>query len=495
MIKKLFLTISLLVSVSICAFAGPEATYNKLHITYEWLSNGDVDMNFSKVLTYNTHSSFNDLFGETFVMYNPQYQTVTVNESYTVQKDGTKIVTPENAFNEVLPRSAANAPDHNYLRELVITHTGLELGATVYLDYTIHTKAGYWQALDIDVPFYERAFIDDACLNVIVPTGTPVNDFVSGQAVTSKSTANGKDTYTYAYKNLTANPGEALSAPYNDAIARVVLNTYPADFNPFDIIYKAEPEGRPGAPRMGMGLGMDMMYILRTLRTKEDVVNYVNSQIATCPLTLQETGYRMRTMAEIMASCYATNAEKAMLTSSLLRMTRQESALYPVYPTSALRQVGDKLALASLTGISTEAQKEPATLVVDEKTNIALTHKDAIYALYSLPTPKGGVATFRLGTLNTQRLTPMELPRKVDETHTYVVTCEDGVKLDAPDREKHVSNAIGSVDITFKWSGTSLIITRALKINETYITPAQYPDLRALINTWNTASWQSIIVK
>ena len=107
-----------------------DGTYKSIVSEYTLGTDGSITQRVSKVLKYNTHHSFFKLFGETFVIYNPEYQKVKVDTSYTIQKDGTIIKTPANAFNYVLPSMAAKAPDYNKLPELVITHTGLELGAT-----------------------------------------------------------------------------------------------------------------------------------------------------------------------------------------------------------------------------------------------------------------------------------------------------------------------------------------------------------------------------
>lgn len=223
-------------------------------------------------------------------------------------------------------------------------------------------------------------------------------------------------------------------------------------------------------------------------------MEYVNSRLALSPLTLQQTGYRMRPVDRILASAYGTQAERMLLAATLLTSMRQTVKVYPVYPASAIRQAGEALGLASMTGIALEPQQEAATLTVNEKSAIALTRKDAQHALYTLSAPKGGIASFRLGTLNTQRVSPLELPRPVDETYEYTISCDDGVKLDAPNREKHLANAVGSVDIVYQWKGQSLVITRSLKINQHVIPAAQYAEFRALMNLWNTPSWQQVIV-
>ena len=124
-------------------YAADEARYGL--VSEEWTLNpdGSREYRYQMELTLFTHTAMNNTYGETFIAYDPKYQQLKINEAYTKQKDGTIIRTPENAFVEVLPSYAADAAYYNRLKEMVVVHTGLELGATIYLDYTIQTKAGY----------------------------------------------------------------------------------------------------------------------------------------------------------------------------------------------------------------------------------------------------------------------------------------------------------------------------------------------------------------
>ena len=65
-------------------------------------------MLFRSELTLFTHAAMNGLYGESFIVYNPAYQELKIHESYTRQKDGKIVKTPENAFVEVLPAAAAS---------------------------------------------------------------------------------------------------------------------------------------------------------------------------------------------------------------------------------------------------------------------------------------------------------------------------------------------------------------------------------------------------
>lgn len=120
-----------------------EAEFKKIKESWTLQADGTQVYRQSKVLTLYTHTAMNRTYGESFITYDPRYQTLQIHESYTRQKDGNIVKTPANALVEVLPSAAANAPAFNALREMVVVHTGLELGATIYLDYSITTKPGY----------------------------------------------------------------------------------------------------------------------------------------------------------------------------------------------------------------------------------------------------------------------------------------------------------------------------------------------------------------
>lgn len=66
-------------------------------------ADGSQEFRYDMELTLFTHTAMNGTYGESFIVYNPQYQELKINSSYTKQKDGTIIKTPDNAFVEVLP--------------------------------------------------------------------------------------------------------------------------------------------------------------------------------------------------------------------------------------------------------------------------------------------------------------------------------------------------------------------------------------------------------
>ncbi len=148
-----------------------DARYLLLKKEYIFNTDGGYTLNYEHRLEYKTYHSFHRLFGETFVVYNPEYQTLKINRMQTTMANGKLIAGPQNALNEVLPSWAANSGAYNQLREMVITHTGLEIGAVADLSYTIESKKpslGYIQVLE---PLRINMPVDDLELVFVVPEG------------------------------------------------------------------------------------------------------------------------------------------------------------------------------------------------------------------------------------------------------------------------------------------------------------------------------------
>jgi hypothetical protein len=120
-----------------------DAEYLKITKEYILHEDGSYDFHLRKELKLLTYFSFQRLYGETFIVYNPGYQKLKINEAYTVMADGKKVVAPDNAFNEVLPGFARDVAAYNNLREMVVTHTATEIGSVINLDYTIGTSKGF----------------------------------------------------------------------------------------------------------------------------------------------------------------------------------------------------------------------------------------------------------------------------------------------------------------------------------------------------------------
>ena len=122
----------------------PDAEYNLIRRSYTLNADGSMDIRYRKelkLLRNRAITAYADK-GETFIEYNPAFEELTINECYTIRPDGSKVVTPPNAFVRQLPSGCADCGRYNGIREMAIVHTGLEYNCTIVLDYTLRRKSG-----------------------------------------------------------------------------------------------------------------------------------------------------------------------------------------------------------------------------------------------------------------------------------------------------------------------------------------------------------------
>ena len=86
-----------------------DAVYEEMTHEYVLQPDGSTLYTYSHKLRLLTPYAFTRADGESFITYNPEYQKLTVLRSVTTMRDGRKVESPFNAYNEVLPRAAAGA--------------------------------------------------------------------------------------------------------------------------------------------------------------------------------------------------------------------------------------------------------------------------------------------------------------------------------------------------------------------------------------------------
>lgn len=303
--------------ISSAVLAASEAEYKKISKTYTLHSDGSQEYRYYMELTLFTHTAMNRTYGESFILYNPEYQELKINSSYTRQKDGTVIKTPENAFVEVLPRQATDAPAYNHLKEMVVVHTGLELGATIYLDYSILSKPGYLPELDICDPICQTSPIKEYIIDVSVPENKSLSyNLGSDNMKPVIKTANGEKRLTWHIKNLAAISREPLSTGLQGDVLFFTATTYPSAKEALSVIKKQFVDKNNEAVK-----SLSASIIKNELTGKGKlfaVLAYVTDELSSSPLSLVETGFRIRPVEDVISSAYGTEAEKINLLAGLL---------------------------------------------------------------------------------------------------------------------------------------------------------------------------------
>lgn len=519
--------------------AESEAEFRKLSKTYTLRADGSQELRVQKELTLFTHAAMNGLYGETFIVYDPEFQELTIHESYTRQKDGTVIKTPSNALVEVLPSSAANAPAYNHLKEMVVVHTGLELGATIYLDYSIVSKAGYLPELDVCCPVKELSPVKEFIFRLNVPAGKSVRyELLNASAKPVIAQGNGMKSFIWTLKDVVPRPYAYPSGRGNLGLVQAVASgmmpvfvasTWPGYTEAVKYLQKqfavgntSVVEGKVAELTQGLEGNPQAM--------RNAIANYMAGlyQLGHCNVSLQDAGYRLRPASEVITSAYGTQAELVNLDVTLQRAAGLEAdvAVCALRPSvDGNRGLATVMSLVcqskkmpekvALTGTE-EACLQPFMTITDlqgkklmlesylgakevRTTDTLEVKSDKLQELadgwgivpLSDPTPVRSLYAYAGNTSISEKIL---LPRTVDCALETIVRLPEGMKWSGH-ADKEISNACGKVVFSYKAVKGGVKVTRSIRIDRQLQTPANYKELYALLSEWRDTNNHTLVVK
>lgn len=519
--------------------AESEAEFRKLSKTYTLRADGSQELRVQKELTLFTHAAMNGLYGETFIVYDPEFQELTIHESYTRQKDGTVIKTPSNALVEVLPSSAANAPAYNHLKEMVVVHTGLELGATIYLDYSIVSKVGYLPELDVCCPVKELSPVKEFIFRLNVPAGKSVRyELLNASAKPVIAQGNGMKSFIWTLKDVAPRPYAYPSGRGNLGLVQAVASgmmpvfvasTWPGYTEAVKYLQKqfavgntSVVEGKVAELTQGLEGNPQAM--------RNAIANYMAGlyQLGHCNVSLQDAGYRLRPASEVITSAYGTQAELVNLDVTLQRAAGLEAEV----AVCALRpSVDGNRGLATVMSLVCQSKKMPEKVALtgteeaclqpfmtitdlqgkklmlesylgakEARTTDTLEVKsDKLQELadgwgivpLSDPTPVRSLYAYAGNTSISEKIL---LPRTVDCALETIVRLPEGMKWSGH-ADKEISNACGKVVFSYKAVKGGVKVTRSIRIDRQLQTPANYKELYALLSEWRDTNNHTLVVK
>lgn len=519
--------------------AESEAEFRKLSKTYTLRADGSQELRVQKELTLFTHAAMNGLYGETFIVYDPEFQELTIHESYTRQKDGTVIKTPSNALVEVLPSSAANAPAYNHLKEMVVVHTGLELGATIYLDYSIVSKAGYLPELDVCCPVKELSPVKEFIFRLNVPAGKSVRyELLNASAKPVIAQGNGMKSFIWTLKDVAPRPYAYPSGRGNlglvQAVASGMMPVFVASTWPgyTEAVKSLQKQFAVGNTSVVEGKVAELTQGLEgnPQAIRNAIANYMAGlyQLGHCNVSLQDAGYRLRPASEVITSAYGTQAELVNLDVTLQRAAGLEAEV----AVCALRpSVDGNRGLATVMSLVCQSKKMPEKVALtgteeaclqpfmtitdlqgkklmlesylgakEVRTTDTLEVKsDKLQELadgwgivpLSDPTPVRSLYAYAGNTSISEKIL---LPRTVDCALETIVRLPEGMKWSGH-ADKEISNACGKVVFSYKAVKGGVKVTRSIRIDRQLQTPANYKELYALLSEWRDTNNHTLVVK
>lgn len=504
--------------------AQTDAEYKYVKHEYRISESGTIVEHHRKELTIFTHMAMNKAYGETFIEYDPTYQSIHINESYTQRPDGSIVQTPQNAFVDVLPSTASAAPDFNKLREKVVVHTALELGATIVLDYTITTKPGFGifalnQRLQEDSPI-KKLYISVEGVNQddysIELYGT-IDRMLTWQG--NKYTATLYDLSALSHEKFLPSGGRN----------EVRLLCAPKDKGYISALFSKESV--PELKQIADSLLRNTTDSSLTARSNS-LIQYVRTRFAHTPLTFHNTGERLRPLLSIIRSGYATQAERNTLLAMLLRSIGIQADVVGVWPsfnsealcstrnvkswlTRIVQPTGttfwnaetgtkvnpnltaDSERLLTTQGEEIPTQGEPLLVRYSDTLRLQKEGADKSgYLICTLPSHTEGADGWGIGMLPNFRESDLELPSMLDEEGTFFLKPEAGLSLVGTPKEIKMVKPCGEMSQTSELlpNGTWRI-TRRLKIYETHYYATQYHALRELLTEWVTPSFKTLLFK
>ncbi len=346
--------LSLFILLTVPGFSAPsEAEYVKLSETWDLLPDGSQEYRCYKELTLFTHTAMNGTYGETFIVYNPLFQELKIHDSYTRQKDGTIVRTPENAFVEVLPRNAEKAPAYNHLKEMVIVHTGLELGATIVLDYSILSKPGYLPTLDVCRQLNQSSPVREYQLAFNLPAGIAAHYTTLGLTQEpGQITSADRRHYKWTFRNLKAASRDPQVQLQNGDVPALLFHTFA------NLQETVQTLGRQlDSPSAVAQLAAQLTKNATSETEKLQAIHqYLLTQVDHCSLSLSESGFRLRPAAQVIQTAYGTDIEKINLLSALLNAADIPAVPVAAYYVAAepancgLQTIGELLVVAEAEG-------------------------------------------------------------------------------------------------------------------------------------------------
>lgn len=317
-----------------------DAIFKKIKKEHIFHSDGSIEYKYYKELKLLTPYAFNRLFGETFIIYNPDFQKLKIHQAYTIMNDGRKVEAPENAFNEVLPRAAANYPAYNQMKEMVVTHTGLDVGCTIYLEYSIISNPPFIKEMIGTEILEESVPVENYEIVLSVPARRGLRFDLLNSSVKPEESNDGKyRSYNWKFSNLSQKSFEQASPEHYKTAPVINFSTFMDDASAMKAMANQEAYLEKGLP---ISLTDAVKKILadtndpmaQALAIQKMMVNDINTK----NIPLDWHNYKLQTPRKVWDANVGSELEKTILLAKALEFAKMKTQIVGFYPLSLLSQ-------------------------------------------------------------------------------------------------------------------------------------------------------------
>ena len=460
-------------------------------LRHEWTVNADGSSDYHyrhevQILRNRALTAYADK-GETFVVYNPDIEELTVNEVYTLRADGSRVNMPQNAYIYQLPSECADCGRFNHMRELAMVHTGMELGCIIVVDYTLHRN---YDLVNETMQLVRECPVERLEVKVQVPQGQELNVQLNDPKVLTFKATEERNTTSYS---LTATD---VPQTFVDSYLPPAEQLYPTlHFFNGAIEFIAAADDTPAAEAHAALRSIAESSVANCGTDGDrDIVRavhgFVLNNIHLNDIHPSHLGYVYSTPTQVRQSGCGTAVDKAVLLAAMLSelglparvigdnydevAVRLDSMEYrlSVRSPKEMELIGKAVDEVNVSTLAGTIEVEPNKLEGD---------------FYSLSLPAiPGEPTTKASKMALTRTAPL-MGQACDLQCDITIPLPKGIKMVKGKVEKKMSfNGVGSLEISIKQSGSKLKVVRNLKLEKSLISPAEYAAYRQLVAAWQS---------
>lgn len=460
----------------------PDARYKLIRESYTINDDGTSDIQYRKEITLYRNRAITAYAdkGETFIMYNPAFETLTINESYTMRADGSKVETPKNAFIDQLPSECTRCGRFNGLREMAIVHTALEPNCTIVLDYTIHRLHPWF---DLVINMQKDCPVDRYELTFAYPSDTKI------------------------YSNYEPKDGSNMSQTGFSVVREDIPQSWADPYLPDDVgkLYQVRFCHLPEYSYNQTSYITEAKQLVEDLQEDNDSAHYaanicqwVMQNVNENAIPYDKLGFQYAFGRETFRSNCGTLMDKALLMADLLTMAGFEASVNNPKP----QPDGDFAEVVTYTvngkKVRYPLRKQPAVPVTVVRADatlpfdpIPLIGNPSPYYRFVLP-KETGTYSMNPALLTSVRKAPLAVA-PIDEVESYTIYLPPEMELVKPVKLRLKATGVGDMQVTIRQSGKKVTVVRKLRMLGDNIvidpvrSPETYKEFRTMLAEWESS--------
>lgn len=323
------LSFILITSVVLMAF-DYDAEYLQINKTYQLNEDGSVIETYHNKIKLHTYRATQRLYGEDFIIYNPEFQELKIIKSLTTMVNGKVVETPKNGYNEALPRYAAGDASLTGLRQRVVTHTGLECGCVVDFEYSITSKPGFLPGVMSEVIFAKNEPVHSYQLTVIIPENKELQFVAKNSDIAlNKRTEKGNKIYQWKMEDISPVLTEPNRLKFEDNQPKIVFSS----FQNWDELYEVFDASVNQKENLSVEMQLKVNDLTGNLTDDFDKVkvlqNFVANHTGYAKINSKYLGYKIKNIQTTYNENSGTALDKAVLLATMLNSININS--YPLF--------------------------------------------------------------------------------------------------------------------------------------------------------------------